>query len=414
MKIFRKSILFLLIVLLFTSSSSKIVTVGVNKAVDIFANVYSTVESFALKMSQVSEVQYEEYYLTEPEFDSAFKSLDYNQQEIYKMLYAISLEMPDGFVKLYKRYDNVNRDISVAYNALLYDHTEIFWMPYTYILSEYSYGGKIYTAIAFNYEGKNGNTNYSIKKSEREKMQNAFDKRIEEILKETKNLNSEYEKEKFFNDYICENTNYVTDGPLVGTAYGALINNKAHCEGYSRAFKYLCNKVGIECDLVCGVSFNEGHMWNVVHIDGAHSNVDVTWNDRAEYKSYLYFNVTDEQIKYDHQISPLHTSLSNEKIEKGSFNFVEKPASYTGNTYYEKNGFTLPLDYAEKAAAKIREQCQNGIKETEFLFTSKNTLSEFQKGDIKFIATIQAYLEDIKIDSYIFERDVLVLFYDFK
>lgn len=414
MKIFRKSILFLLIVLVFTSSSLKFVTVSVNKTVDTFTNIYSTVESFALKMSPVYEVEYEEYYLTEPEFDSAFRSLNYNQQEIYKMLYAISLEMPDGFVKLYKSYDDINRDISVAYNALLYDRTEIFWMPYTYILSEYSYGGKIYTSIAFNHNGKNGNTTYGVKKSEREKKQKQFDAKIEEILNQTQNLNSEYEKEKFFNDYICENTDYVTEGPLVGTAYGALINKKAHCEGYSRAFKYLCNKVGIECDLVCGVSFNEGHMWNVVHIDGTHSNVDVTWNDRTEYKSYLYFNVTDEQIKYDHEFSPLHTKLSNEKIDKGSFNFIEKPASYIGNTYYEKKGFILPLDYAENAAAKIREQCQNGIKETEFLFTSKNTLSEFQKGDIKFIATIQAHLKDIRIDSYIFERDVLVLFYDYK
>lgn len=412
MRIFKGIILFILIVAVFSSGSLNLITRGVDKTVNFAGKVYSDLETFALKMSQVTEVQYEEYYLLEPEFDSAFKSLNYNQQEIYKMLYAISLEMPEGFVKLYKQYDGINRDVAIAYNALLYDRVEIFWMPYTYILSEYSYNGKLYTAIAFSHDGKNGSTDYKVSKSEREGMQEKLDSAIEKILTDTKALESEYKIEKYFNDYICANTEYVTEGGLVSTAYGALIEKKAHCEGYSRAFKLLCNKVGIECDLVCGISFDEGHMWNVVNIDGAHSYVDVTWNDRTDYESYLYFNVTEEQMKFDHELSPLHTRLSTEEIAKGSFNFVEREATYTGNTYYEKNQCVLPLTYAEKAAAKIKENFKKGETHTEFLFTSKITLSEFQKGNLEFIATIQEHLDDIKIESYIFERDVLALFYE--
>lgn len=414
MKIFKGLLIIALALAIFTSSSFANITDIADKTIDVALNVYSKAEDYILERSQVTEVQYEEYYLVEPQFDSACNSLNYNQKEIYKILYAISQEMPKGYVKLYKQYDSISRDIAVAYNALLYDRVEIFWMPYTYIISEYNYAGKVYTAITFSHSGQAGKTDYNVTKEERDKMKVQLENKVEKIVAETKNLKSEYEIEKYFNDYICENTKYVTEGYLVSTAYGALLKNKAHCEGYSRAFKILCNAAGIECDLVCGVSFGEGHMWNVVNIDGAHSNVDVTWNDRSENKSYLYFNITNEQIEYDHGLSPLHSKLSDEKIAEDSFNFVVRDASFTGNTYYEKTGNVLPLDYKENAAQRIREAFSSGDTHIELLFTSKNTLSEFQKGNVQFIAGIQFLLEDIKINSYVFERDVLILYFEEK
>ena len=57
------------------------------------------------------------------------------------------------------------------------------------------------------------------------------------------------------------------------------------CEGYARAFKVLCDRLGIPCVLTEGFAKNgqwetpELHMWNYVKIDGAWYAVDVTWND---------------------------------------------------------------------------------------------------------------------------------------
>ena len=57
------------------------------------------------------------------------------------------------------------------------------------------------------------------------------------------------------------------------------------CEGYSRAFKVLCDELGIPCVLTEGsakgsVSETPGaHMWNYVQLDGSWYAVDVTWND---------------------------------------------------------------------------------------------------------------------------------------
>ena len=410
MKFIKKCLLFLLIVLIFTSGGYQNISRGIDKTVTTFSKIYSSIEDFAVKMSEVTEIQYEEYYLTEPEFDSALKSLNSRQQELYKILYAISCEMPQGFIKLYKKYDGIKRDISVAYSALLYDRVDIFWMPYSYILTDYYDGKDTYTAISFSYSGKIGDVDYNIEKSLRQEMQEELEEKTNRIMAQSDKLSSEYDKEKFFNDYICENTEYVKDGELVSTVYGALINGKAHCEGYSRAFKYLCNLAGIECDLVCGDSFGEGHMWNVVNIDGAHNYVDVTWNDRAQYKSYLYFNITSEQISYDHEFYPLHSEASDEDITNGEYNFVIRESTYTGNTYYEKNGLVLNLTYVESAAEKIMERYRSSEKYTEFLFRSEHTLAEFKKDELKFISGIQQYLDNVIIDSYIFDRDVLTLF----
>ena len=58
------------------------------------------------------------------------------------------------------------------------------------------------------------------------------------------------------------------------------------CEGYSRAFKVLCDKLDIPCIISVGsaISFNgdtpEAHMWNEVKMnDDKWYAVDVTWND---------------------------------------------------------------------------------------------------------------------------------------
>lgn len=57
------------------------------------------------------------------------------------------------------------------------------------------------------------------------------------------------------------------------------------CEGYARAFKVLCDALGIPCVLTSGYArstvsgASQTHMWNDVCVDGQWYAVDVTWND---------------------------------------------------------------------------------------------------------------------------------------
>ncbi len=62
------------------------------------------------------------------------------------------------------------------------------------------------------------------------------------------------------------------------SAYGALINGNAVCEGYAEAYQLLMDIAGIECLYVEGDA--EGrHGWNMILLEDEYYHVDVTWDD---------------------------------------------------------------------------------------------------------------------------------------
>ena len=79
--------------------------------------------------------------------------------------------------------------------------------------------------------------------------------------------------------------------PKSYTAYGCLVEGMAVCEGYSKAFQYLCDlssfKDKVECHSVSGVTSGP-HMWNVVAMeDGYNYLVDVTNCDEGTVRETL-------------------------------------------------------------------------------------------------------------------------------
>lgn len=106
-----------------------------------------------------------------------------------------------------------------------------------------------------------------------------------------------YDKTVAIDNYLCETVTY-PDGDGINypaikhTAYGALIDGSAVCDGYSRAAQLLFLRSGVECLLVIGVCTNGiGHAWNMVKLDGSWYHLDVTWDDGSLSKDY--FLVTD-------------------------------------------------------------------------------------------------------------------------
>ncbi len=78
-------------------------------------------------------------------------------------------------------------------------------------------------------------------------------------------------------EYDYDNLNAGTLPAVSYTAYGALVNQIAVCQGYAEAYDYMLETVGIE-SLVCE-SRALNHAWNLVYIDGTASPVDTTWDD---------------------------------------------------------------------------------------------------------------------------------------
>lgn len=125
---------------------------------------------------------------------------------------------------------------------------------------------------------------------------------------------NDYDKELWVHDFIAKNTVYdeAADGANEGsddynrqTAYGALVEGKAVCEGYTRAFQLMLSELGIESCTITGSSdgTNINHIWNAVKIEEDWYQVDLTWDDRGseDYEiSYRWFNETTTIMKKDH------------------------------------------------------------------------------------------------------------------
>lgn len=164
---------------------------------------------------------------------------------------------------------------------------------------------------------------YDVSLDTRSNMISQVDTIVDSVIAETYGLD-EFQTLKYFHDYIILNCSYDADEENCSNAYGVFIDGKAVCEGYARAFKYLCDKVGIPCELVIGNTDIE-HMWNIVEIDGNWYHVDVTWDDPknkdGDYISYSYFNLSDEQIFIDHTVNDTYTLPIANSLDMNYFNY---------------------------------------------------------------------------------------------
>lgn len=110
---------------------------------------------------------------------------------------------------------------------------------------------------------------------------------------------TEYEIVLAVNEYLCDTVYYPEQepyAPVTHTAYGALNNGVAVCEGYACAAKLLLNKLGVQCDIQVGFCTDGGgHAWNLVNVDGQWYQMDVTWND-GSYRRTDYLLVTDDYM----------------------------------------------------------------------------------------------------------------------
>ena len=121
---------------------------------------------------------------------------------------------------------------------------------------------------------------------------------------------SAYEKEKKIHDYLISHLSYgypdhnTKEDSAAYTAYGALAEEMAVCNGYAQAMKLLCDLSGVECTMVTGKADGEEHAWNQVRLDDEWYHVDPTWDDPEpdvpERILYTYFNVSDEQLSLNH------------------------------------------------------------------------------------------------------------------
>ena len=181
------------------------------------------------------------------------------------------------------------------------DHPEIFWM----------------TGYKYKYYQDSPNLifvpEYLFDKNKIREHQRAMSSRVEKLARAAKDL-SEWEKEKYIHDFICDNVTY----DKLKKAYsheiiGPLGHGVGVCEGIAKSVKVLCDALGIWCMIaVCGNNPEKGikyrHTWNIIRINGQYYHLDATFDntlgkneDGLTSIRYDYFNLDDKNIFRDHE-----------------------------------------------------------------------------------------------------------------
>lgn len=138
----------------------------------------------------------------------------------------------------------------------------------------------------------------------------------------------EYQRALYLHDWLCANVTYLKRGERTGQdIYEALCLRCCVCAGFSKAYAYLMQKVGIQCAVVEGDARGERHAWNRVVIGGNLYYTDVTWDrETSNRRCYEWFNLTSAQMLESHRPE----------------NPAEMPASTaTADNYYRRNGLLL-------------------------------------------------------------------------
>lgn len=120
----------------------------------------------------------------------------------------------------------------------------------------------------------------------------------------------EMERELAAYDHLRNICYYDYSAPNSFSAYGALVEGRAKCDGISLAMKWLCEEMGISCMVIAGNTGNDtiGHAWNIIRIDGTYYDLDVTNDVMSESRNEPYygaFNVSRHWIrdKYPYNLS---------------------------------------------------------------------------------------------------------------
>ena len=104
------------------------------------------------------------------------------------------------------------------------------------------------------------------------------------ITKQIIPTTSEFEKAKIIHDGFINWADYGgVSNANSGDITGSFITKKAVCEGFSRAYLLLCQRVGLKCLYVSGSMMTStepetwgNHAWNLTEVDGAWYLVDIT------------------------------------------------------------------------------------------------------------------------------------------
>lgn len=107
---------------------------------------------------------------------------------------------------------------------------------------------------------------------------------------------TDYQKVRRIYEYICDNVSYDTAAENDSTkgkytAYNALVEGKAVCQGYAVLLYRMLREEGISARVIGGIAEESGeeHSWNIVRMGDKYYYLDTTWDAGKSHDAYDYF-----------------------------------------------------------------------------------------------------------------------------
>ena len=199
--------------------------------------------------------------------------------------------------------------LDLVFQAVLADHPEIFYVSgysYTQYLLDSSVQRIRFTGT------------YTMTPEQIAAKQPEIDRYVAECLSGMPD-GDDYVRLRYLYEYLIGHTDYILNAPENQSICSVFLYGQSVCQGYAKAYQYLCREAGVVATLVTG-SIKEtgyGHAWNLVVADGDYYYVDITWGD-ASYTSgadtvtanvpginYEYLCITTDQIEQTHEIDTI-------------------------------------------------------------------------------------------------------------
>lgn len=213
--------------------------------------------------------------------------------------------------------------LKTAYKLFYSDYPEYFWVEGGYSASMEEQGQVKTLKVT---------PEYTITGGALTAAKAAYDAKVNALLSGLSG--SDYDKAKTLHDRVIAAVAYEKTANDQN-AYGALVEGKAVCNGYTRAYQHLLTKAGIEAWYVPGTSVSPstgesvGHAWNLVKLDGQWYYTDVTWDDQGENTFYAYFNITTAQLQEGHTIDVDYKTLVPEATATAANFYVKEARVFT-------------------------------------------------------------------------------------
>ena len=197
---------------------------------------------------------------------------------------------------------------------------------------------------------------FSFDQESVEKMLSKMNKVADKVISKFDEDTTTYNKILYIHDYIIGHTVYDDSLNSSRSAYGSMVVGKSVCEGYARAFGYICAKAGIKTVNVVGIGTNEqgseNHMWNKVYYNKKWYDIDLTWDDPTsiykENKTYKYFMTGSQAFSRSH--NPCNTSLVYpESTDDTSMNYYTRKKLVADD---KDSAYNLLVSQIAKAAKK--------------------------------------------------------------